>query len=52
MLNRVKIIIKGNNPNYFFKEIVKKRINIYYLEKHPKHLILVIDYNIYIIIIN
>ena len=47
MYSRLKIEILGNNPDYFLKELINKKINIYHLEREFKRLVLVIDYTDY-----
>ena len=44
MNNRIKISIEGKNPSYFLKEIIKRNINIYRVEKNHKSLKIIIDY--------
>ncbi len=44
MNNRIKISIEGKNPSYFLKEIIKRNINIYRVEKNNKSLKIIIDY--------
>ena len=48
MISRVKIKVIGKNPNYFLEELLKRKINIYYLDKKSKELILVINYDSYL----
>ncbi len=43
MNNRLKISITGKNPTYFLKEIIKRNINIYKVEKKYKELKVIID---------
>ena len=50
MINRVEIIIIGKNPDYLLKEIIKRNINIYNLDKTSKDIRLIIDYKDYLII--
>lgn len=47
MINRIKISIIGKNPDYFLKELIKKRINIYDIEKSDKNLKIIIEYGDY-----
>lgn len=42
-MNKIKIEIIGKNPDYFLKEIIKKNINIYNLEKNYKSIKLIIN---------
>ena len=42
-MNKIKIEIIGKNPDYFLKEIIKKNINIYDLEKNYKSIKLIIN---------
>ena len=44
MSNRLKIEIVGNNPDYFLKELIKYKVNYYYLKKYSKKLILILSY--------
>ena len=43
-MNRVKIKIEGYLLDSLFKEIIKKHINLYYIDKNRKYIILIIDY--------
>lgn len=43
MINRYKLVITGRNPDYFLKKIIKKKINIYDLEKTHKKIYIVVD---------
>ena len=52
MINRIKIKITGKNPDYFLKELIKKNINIYHLEKNYKNIIIIVDYNDYLKILD
>ena len=52
MINRVKLKITGKNPNYFLNELIKRNINIYYLEKDYKSLTIIVDYSSFIEIKN
>lgn len=52
MNNRIKIKITGKNPDYFLKELIKKNINIYHLEKDYKNIIIIVDYNDYLKILD
>ena len=47
MNNRVKISITGKNPKYFLNELIRQRINLYYIEKHTNKIIVVVDYQDY-----
>ena len=44
MINRVKIRIIGKNHNYFLKEIIRRKINIYEIDNND----IIIDYEDYI----
>ena len=46
-MNRVRLSITGKNPDYFFKELIKRNINLYEVEKKYKELIVIIDYKDY-----
>ena len=48
MINRIKISITGKNPDYFLKELIKRNINIYHLEKNYKNIVVIVDYNDYL----
>lgn len=50
MNNKILIKISGKNPNYLLKEIIKKKINIYNLDKTNNYILILIDYNDYKII--
>ncbi len=43
MINRYKLVITGRDPDYFLKKIIKKKINIYDLEKTHKKIYIVVD---------
>lgn len=43
MSSRYRISIRGKNPEYFVKKIISKNINIYYLDKKAKEVIMVVD---------
>ena len=43
MINRVKIEIIGKNPDYYLKEMIYHKINIYHLEKQKNKLIVIIN---------
>ena len=46
-MNRLKIEVIGYSIDYFLKELLKLKINIYYIDKSYKKLILIIDdYNL------
>ena len=47
MINRVEIEITGKNPDYFLKEIIKKKINLYNIRKENKKIYIIIDYEDY-----
>lgn len=44
MNNKIKLSITGKNPTYFLKEIIKRNINIYKVEKDHSQLQVIIDY--------
>jgi len=44
MNNRIKISITGKNPDYFLKEIIKQKINIFAVEKTYKSINIIIDF--------
>jgi len=52
MINRIKIRITGKNPDYILKELIKRNINIYHLEKNYKNIIIIVDYNDYLKILD
>ena len=33
MINKYRLIIKGRNPDYFIKKLIRNRVNIYEMEK-------------------
>ena len=43
MKNRLKINVTGKNTNYFFKELLRNKINIYNINKTKSKLELIID---------
>lgn len=43
MINKYKIRVVGKNTNHFFNELIKRKINIYEINKKKKNLIIVID---------
>lgn len=43
MKNRLKLKVTGKNTNYFFKELLRNKINIYSLNKSKSKLELIID---------
>ena len=47
MINRIKIEITGKYTNYFFKELIRRKINIYDLVKSHNKLEIIIDYKDY-----
>lgn len=47
MINRIKIEITGKYTNYFFKELIRRKINIYDLAKSHNKLEIIIDYKDY-----
>ena len=42
-MNRYKILIEGSTTSYFFNELLKLNINIYYIDKKYKKITLIID---------
>lgn len=50
MTSRIQIKIIGKNPDYFLKELIKKKINIYQIDKDNKTIKIWIDYKDYEII--
>lgn len=42
-MNKYKIKISGKNPNYFIKELIKRKINIYDLKTSSKEVYIVVD---------
>lgn len=49
-MGRYRIKITGKSLKYFFDFIIRKKINIYYLEQHKDYIIMVVDYEDYKII--
>lgn len=47
MINRIKIEITGKYTDYFFKELIRRKINIYDLVKSHNKLEIIIDYKDY-----
>lgn len=47
MINRIKIEITGKYTNYFFKELIRRKIDIYDLVKSHNKLEIIIDYKDY-----
>jgi len=43
MISKYKILVTGKNPDYFVKELIKKNIAIYSLEKRNRQVILIVD---------
>lgn len=43
MTSLYKIAIEGRNPDYFFKELIKKKVNIFSVEKGPRKVLIVTD---------
>lgn len=43
MNKRIKIYLKVNNPNYFIRELIEKKINLYNITKKERELELIID---------
>ena len=48
MINKIKINIVGKDPKYFFKELIKQKINIYYQTIIENNLQIIIDYKDYL----
>ncbi len=46
-MSKYKIKITGKNPNYFVRELIKRRINIYDLKAASKEVYIIIDINDY-----
>ena len=42
-MSKYQIKIIGKNPNYFIKELLKRKINIYDLKQSAKEVLLIID---------
>ncbi len=47
MIDRIKIEVTGKYTNYFFKELIRRKINIYDLVKSHNKLEIIIDYKDY-----
>ena len=45
MIDRLEIVIKGKNPEYFLDKIIKKNINIYKINKQNRSIFIIIDKN-------
>ena len=43
MIDRLEIVIKGKNPEYFLDKIIKKNINIYKITKKNRYIFIIID---------
>lgn len=43
MSSKYKISIRGKNPEYFVKKIIAKNINVYYLDKKAKEVVMIVD---------
>ena len=43
MTSKYRIVIEGKNPDYFFKKLLARNVEIYSLEKSYNKLILVVD---------
>lgn len=43
MINKYRLIIKGRNPDYFIKKLIRNRVNIYEMEKAKDRLYVVVD---------
>lgn len=48
MINRLKIVIRGKNPDYFLDKLIKANISIYGLEKSHKEIFIIVDYSAYL----
>ncbi len=48
MSNKIKIEIIGKNTDYFLKEIIRKNIDIYNLEKENHKLVITVNYSDYL----
>ena len=46
-MSKYKIKITGKNPNYFVRELIKRKINIYDLKAKSKEVYIIIDINDY-----
>lgn len=44
MKNRIKILIIGKNPDYFLKELIRNRKDIYYIKREKHKLEIIISY--------
>lgn len=47
MLNKIELLVTGKNTDYFFKELIKNKINIYNIDKNKNFIKIQIDYNDY-----
>ena len=45
MINKYKLKISGKNTRYFLDELIKRKINIYEINKSKNELIIIIDEN-------
>lgn len=43
MTNKYKLVIKGKNPDYFIKKLIREKVNIYDLEKKQNKVYIVVD---------
>ena len=43
MIKRYKIIVRGKNPDYFIKKLIRYNINIYDLVKDKQNIYVVVD---------
>ena len=50
MTNQVKINITGKTSEYFLKELIRRKINLYYIKKESNKIIIIVDYQDYKII--
>ena len=48
MIDKVKVLITGKSINYFFKNLISKKINIYLIDKYKDKLFITIDYSDYL----
>ncbi len=51
-MNKYRLLIKGSNPEYFLKKIIRNHINIYEVSKSYKELNIVVDEDGYKVISN
>ena len=43
MIKRYRLIVRGKNPSYFVKKLIRNRINIYDLVEKRKYIYVVVD---------